>query len=123
MEPALSPKLAPYLVCKDAKGLIRFIEQGIGGTAGFGLTDEHGNVAHQEMRIADAVVMLAEAPERGGSFPAMLHLYVTDADAAYARAIAQGAESVRAPTDASDGRRGGVRDRWGNEWWFTRPTG
>jgi PhnB protein len=122
MEPVMTPKLAPYLLVRDAPGLARFIEEGIGGTAGFKVADKAGKIGHLEMRIADSVVMIADVPERRGPFPAMLHLYVADADAAYERALKAGATSVREPTDEGDGRRGGVRDAWGNEWWFTRPS-
>ena len=117
----MTPKLMPYLLARDASGLARFIETGIGGTAGFRISDKQGKIGHLEMRIADSVVMLAEAPKGRPPFPAMLHLYVTDADAAYSRALKAGATSIREPIDAEDGRRGGVRDAWGNEWWFTRP--
>ena len=115
-----SPKLAPYLVVKNASGLARFIEQGIGGKAGLQELGKDGSVNHLEMRVADSVVMLADAPTDSSPFPAMLHLYVDDADAAYERALRAGATSIRKPTDAADGRRGGVRDSWGNQWWFTR---
>lgn len=120
MEPVTTPKLAPYLLVQDAAGLGQFVQDGIGGTPGLRVLDQHGKVNHLEMRVADSLVMIAEAPHGRPTFPAMLHLYVPDADAAYARAIAAGATSVRAPIDAEDGRRGGVRDSWGNEWWFTR---
>jgi len=74
------------------------------------------------MRIADSVVMLADVPPGRETFPSMLHLYVDDVDAAYARSLKAGAASVRKPTDQPDGdRRGGVRDEWGDEWWFTTP--
>jgi PhnB protein len=121
MEPARSPKLATYLTTRNAEGLIHFIEDGIGGTPGFRETDPAGRIVHAEMRIADSVVMLGETPPGRPDFSAMLHLYVDDADAAYERALRAGARSVREPTDQSDGdRRGGVRDPYGNEWWFTR---
>lgn len=121
MEPITTPKLAPYLLVRNAAALGHFIQDGIGGTPGFQVLDKEGKVNHLELRIDDSLVMVAETPHGRSSFPAMLHLYVPDADAAYERAIAAGATSVRAPTDAEDGRRGGVRDSWGNEWWFTRP--
>ena len=121
MEPQTSPKLAPYLLVKGAPGLARFIEQGIGGKAGFRENDPEGRINHLELQVADSLVMLAEAPKDRPPFPAMLHLYVHDADVAYRRALTAGATSIREPTDASDGRRGGVRDAWGNEWWFTQP--
>jgi PhnB protein len=117
-----TPKLAPYLAVRNAAGLIRFIEQGIGGTLSDEQREPSGRLAHVEMRIADSVVMLAEVPPGRSPFAAMLHLYVPDADAAYARALAAGARPVVPPADAADGdRRGGVVDAWGNEWWFTRP--
>lgn len=121
MDAVTSPKLAPYLVVTNADGLAKFIETGIGGTRGFQQLADDGRVNHLEMRVADAVIMLADAPTGRAPFPAMLHLYVGNADEAYARALRAGATSVRPPTDAPDGRRGGVRDRWGNEWWFTQP--
>jgi len=121
MQPARRPKLAPYLVVRNAAGLGRFIQEGIGGRPGFQELDDDGKVFHFELRIADGVVMIAEAPKGRRPFPAMIHLYVPDTDEAYERAIQAGATAVREPTNAPDGRRGGVRDEWGNEWWFTRP--
>jgi PhnB protein len=122
MEPTRTPKLAPYLVSTDARALIEFIEKGIGGKVTYEHAEPSGRLAHAEVRIADSVVMLADAPKGRTPFPGMLHLYVPDADVAYLRALRAGATSVREPADAPDGdRRGGVRDAWGNEWWFTRP--
>ena len=121
MEPILSPKLAPYLLSRDATGLGRFIERGIGGTPGYKDVDESGRIRHLEYRVADSVVMIADAPEGRDPKPTMLHLYVADAHAAYRRALNAGATKVREPEDAGDGIRGGVRDPWGNEWWFTHP--
>jgi len=125
MEPTRTPKLAPYLVVPDAGALIQFLEKGIGGTLTFRQPDAAGRVAHAEVRVADGVVMLGEAPAGHPPFPGMVHLYVPDADVAYRRALEAGASSVRAPERAPDGdRRGGVRDPWGNQWWFTQlPTG
>ncbi|MGI0071583.1 MAG: VOC family protein [Thermoplasmata archaeon] len=121
MEPTRTPKLAPYLAVRDAAGLVRFIEQGIGGQLTYRETSSEGNVQHAEVRVEDAVVVIGASPPGRPLFPAMLHLYVTDADRGYHRALQAGATSVREPTDAADGdRRGGVRDAWGNAWWFTR---
>jgi PhnB protein len=123
MQPTLTPKLAPYLSVSDARGLVKFIERGIGGTLTFHEQGPDGRLAHAEVQVADGLVMLSDTPSGRPSFPAMLHLYVPDSDEAYRRALAAGATSVRAPADAPDGlRRGGVRDPWGNEWWFSAPT-
>jgi PhnB protein len=122
MEPTLSPKLAPYIVAKDARGLIRFIERGIGGKLSFEVSDPNGALAHAEVRIADGLVMIGEQPPGRDSFPSMIHLYVDDAHKAYQAALDAGAKSARVPGNSGDGlTRGGVRDSWGNEWWFSSP--
>ena len=122
VEPTRTPKLAPYLLVKDAAGFARFLERGLGAKLTFEVKTPDGVIRHAEARIADSVVMFAEPPQGRAPFPAMLHLYLPDVDAAYARATEAGATPVRVPTDASDGdRRGGVRDAWGNEWWLTTP--
>jgi PhnB protein len=121
MEPTRSPKLAPYLAVRDAPGLVKFIEEGIGGRVTYRVDDPEGRIAHLELTIADSVVMVGESPPGRPQFAGMIHLYVPDADAAFARARKAGATEVRAPADDPQGdRRGGVRDGWGNEWWFTR---
>jgi PhnB protein len=123
MELTLSPKLAPYLVAQDARGLIRFIEQAVDGRLSYEISRPDGRLAHAEVRIADGLLMIGEQPADRKPFPAMLHLYVEDADVAFRRALQAGAVEVRTPVDSGDGlRRGGVRDPWGNEWWFSSPT-
>ncbi|HEV2318044.1 MAG TPA: VOC family protein [Thermoplasmata archaeon] len=122
MRPTRSPGLAPYLVVQDATGLMEFIDKGLGGSVGFVTAGAGGRpIHHAEMLLGGGVVMLADAPEGRGAFPAMVHLYVPDAEGAHDRAVRAGAQSVRRPTLQDDGdRRGGVRDAWGNEWWFTQ---
>lgn len=120
MEPTRTPKLAPYLPVRDARGLVAFLQAGLGGKLGYEEVDADGKVNHAEVLIADSVVLIGERPDSRPALPAMVHLYVPDVDVAYRRALAAGASSVREPTVAPDGdRRGGVRDAWGNEWWFT----
>ncbi len=122
MLPTRNPRLAPYIVARDAPGLASFLERALGGQLGFVGRGPDGRPNHLEVRIADAVVMIGEAPPGASPFPAMVHLYVPDADAAYRRALDAGAISVRPPAVAPDGdRRGGVKDAWGNQWWFGTP--
>jgi PhnB protein len=79
------------------------------------MTGELGGL-HAEVDIGDSVLMVGEGP--GGAFPAMLHVYVEDADAVYARALAEGATSAAEPHDTSFGdHRAAFDDRWGNQWW------
>ncbi len=124
MQPTRTPKLAPYLAVPNARGLIGFLARGLHGTLSFEVSDADGRLVHAEVRIADSLVMIGEPPSGRRPFPAMVHLYVPDVDARYATALQAGATSVQEPTRSPDGdRRGGVRDEWGNEWWFTTPSG
>jgi uncharacterized glyoxalase superfamily protein PhnB len=51
-----------------------------------------------------------------------LHIYVDDVDAAYARALQNGAKSIRPPTDQEYGERGAsIVDEFGNHWYIATP--
>jgi len=107
----------PYLVVDDPNGLIAFLTHVLDGREVHRSVFE-GQTTHAEVRIGDAVVMIGGAQGRTPA-PAMLYVYVDDCDAAYARAIAAGAESIMEPADMFYGdRHGGVRDRYGNSWWI-----
>lgn len=63
--------------------------------------------------------MMGEPMGEFTAMPTSLYLYVEDADAVYAQALAAGATSVMPPADQFYGdRHGGVRDPNGNIWWI-----
>jgi PhnB protein len=107
----------PYLVVDDPDSLIAFLTGALGAREVRRSVFE-GRTTHAEVRIGDTVVMIGDA--RGWTpAPAMLYVYVDDCDAAYASAIAAGAESLMEPADMFYGdRHGGVRDASGNSWWI-----
>ena len=76
-----------------------------------------GDVIHSRIRIGDSILAVGELH---GDFPLMpfhLHMYVPDTDAVYARALAAGATSKRAPKDEPYGDRAAtVQDTFGNLW-------
>jgi PhnB protein len=84
-----------------------------------------GRIAHAELAIGNSIVMLGEeAPEYGfpspealGGSPVSMHLYVDDADAWVARAVAAGARLVTPVSDQFYGdRSGSVADPFGYGW-------
>lgn len=78
---------------------------------------------HAALRIGDSIVMLADffpgcpgATEVGDS-PVTIHLYVADADATMATAVAAGAEVTMPLADMFWGDRyGQIRDPFGHRW-------
>ena len=110
--------VTPYLCVSDAAKLIDFLKQAFDAQLLFKMDGPGGRIMHAEMTIGDSRIMLAQ-PAPGQETHAMIHLYLPDVDAFYARAIAAGATSVREPADQFYGdRSGGVRDQFGNQWYI-----
>lgn len=112
--------VSPYLIAAGAQRVIDFLKQAFGARElrRYDLPD--GSIMHAEVRIGDTVVMLGDA---GANWPAVLahlHVYVSDVDATYQRALQAGGVSVQAPERKGEDpdRRGGVKDPAGNTWWI-----
>jgi PhnB protein len=120
------PRLSPYLAVDGAADAMVFYRDVFGFTPRGGvMTAPDGRVGHAEMELGGSLLMLAdEWPETGtlgpnsiGGSPVMNHLYVEDVDAVYAKAIAAGATSLRAPEDQFYGNRmSAIVDPWGHRW-------
>lgn len=111
--------VTPYLIVRDAAGLIDFMQQAFDAQGKERLERPDGSIMHAEVQIGDSVVMLAQADDDEQTRPAMLHLYLEDADATYRQALAAGATSLQEPADQFYGdRSAGVQDTFGNQWWL-----
>jgi uncharacterized glyoxalase superfamily protein PhnB len=107
--------LSPYLIVEDAEDLLAFVSRVFGTEVRRRMTGSAGGL-HAEIELGDSVLMAGEGG--GMRFPAMLHVYVDDSDAVYARALAAGATSAAEPHDTDFGdHRAAFDDRWGNQWW------
>ncbi len=111
--------VTPYLIVKDAAGLIDFLKTAFGAQEHFRMADPDGKVRHAEVQIGDSMVMIGGAEGEIKPVPACLYLYVPNVDEVYSKAVAAGAKSVREPADQFYGdRNSGVADSWGNQWWI-----
>lgn len=112
--------VTPYLVVDGAARLIDFLVRGLGGIEELRHVD--GDiVAHAQVRLGDSMLMLCDATPAWPATPCALYLYVDDADAAMARAVAAGATVIMEVGDKPYGdRQGGVRDPGGNVWWLSQ---
>jgi uncharacterized glyoxalase superfamily protein PhnB len=88
--------------------------------------DDRGGVQHAELRLGDAVVMVASddaaytvPPLVGASVGSGVYLCTRDVDGLHRRAVDAGGTSVIAPEDTAWGsRRARVLDVGGHEWSF-----
>lgn len=112
--------VSPYLVVDGADATIAFLTRAFGAEELRRFPGEEGRVMHAEVRIDDTVVMIADGmPPEWPAIPAHVHVYVTDVDATYAKALESGADSVQKPVKKDDAdKRGGVRDAGGTTWWI-----
>ena len=110
-KPAGWPTITPRLVADDPEALVEFLRRAFGATG-----DVHDD-RPAEMHIGDSIVLVSGTFEGRGPTEALLYIYVENADATYARAVAAGAASSETPRDTPYGdRRAIVRDPSGNTW-------
>ena len=114
----------PYLVVRGAAELIDFLVSAFEGREQLRAPRPDGSVLHAEVLIGDSMVELADAGDAYPARAATIHLYLPDADAAYARAIKNGATSLYEVADQPWGdRQGCVKDRFDNIWYVATPKG
>ncbi|MGH9242234.1 MAG: VOC family protein [Vicinamibacterales bacterium] len=89
------------------------------------VADNPGHGIHREMRIGSSMLMIGESGEpTRPSRPVAFHVFVDNADATFAKAIAAGGTSIGDPEDRPYGERSGfIRDPYGNSWYIAHPLG
>lgn len=119
-KPAGYPDLSPYMIVEDAEQAMRFIETVLGGERLRLIPDADGRFHHAEIRIGDAVLMMADAGDGWDTTPSHVHLYVADVDATFAKALENGATAIRPPVKKDDAdKRGGFKTPGGITFWVS----
>jgi Uncharacterized protein conserved in bacteria len=112
--------VSPYLVVKDANRVIEFLKETFAARELRRFNNSDGSIMHAEVQVADTVIMIADGGGEWPPFDSWLHVYVSDVDAVYQRALKAGGVSVQEPQIKSGDfdKRGGVKDSSGNTWWI-----
>ena len=117
--------VTPLLVCRGAEKALEFYKNAFGAEIQSVSKDDGQHVTHAQIKIGDSIVMLTEefpsyhclSPLSLNGSPVTLHIYTTDADAAFAKALAAGAQVTMPLMDAFWGDRyGQVTDPFGHHW-------
>lgn len=117
--------VTPYLVVDNASQAIDFYKRAFNATELVRMNGPGGKVIHAEIRIGDSVVMLGDempnmynkSPKTVGATTAGVMIYVEDADALFAQAVAAGASVSMPLADMFWGDRyGQVKDPFGHSW-------
>ena len=111
----------PYFFVTDARSYLTFLVQGLGGEVLDVLASPEGVVRNAHVRFGDTTIMVSEARESVEPSRGTYYLYVEDADAAMARAVAGGGRSLGPVANMPyNDRQGGVADPSGNIWWLSQ---
>ena len=115
VEPPVRMRMVtPWLIAKNALGLIDFLKQAFSAVEVGIHTSPDGRLLHGALSIGDSVLEFGEAD---GVPPAAFYLLVTDPDALYGQALRAGARSVSPRAMWAEGHRSeSVEDPWGNIW-------
>ena len=113
--------VSPYLFVDDAASYVDFLASAFGAEEVDRSLRTDGRIANSQLSFSGTMIMLSEASTDFPASRAAYYLYVTDADASMARAVAAGAIEIMAVADMPYGdRQGGVRDVSGNIWWISQ---
>ena len=109
--------VTPYLIVEDAAGMLDFLAAAFGAVERLRVPMPGGGIGHAEVEIDGAALMVSDTIPEYPTTSTHIHLYVTDVDAVYSRAIQAGATSDAAPEDQFYGdRMARITDPHGNRW-------
>jgi len=113
--------VTPYFFAAKAESFVAFLIAGLGGEEILRSLRPDGKIANAQVRIGTSTVMVSEASPAYPPMTGSYYLYVEDAHATMAAALASGATLEMAVQDMPYGdRQGGVRDPHGNLWWISQ---
>jgi hypothetical protein len=96
--------IAPWVVTDDTGALLDFVAAAFDGVELGRVVVEDGSIGHGEIRVGDTVLLAFDRRPEWPSMPALLRVFVPDADAAMAKAVSAGAPS----------RHGSIHQRLGS---------
>jgi len=116
--------ITPHLIVKGAAKYVDFLVKSFGATEVRTAPGPDGRLMHAQVKIGDSMLMFADyfpefghAPISEGLWPMVINLYVPDADAAWAKALAAGCSVAFPIGDQFWGDRyGQVKDPFGFTW-------
>lgn len=115
--------VSPYLIVESIVTEMDFLRAVFNADINGRQRNEQGVIWRGEARIGDTTIMIGRAQKEDAPFQCTVYVWIDDVDAAFHRALDEGATSVTEPADQSYGiREAGIRDPQGNTWWLAHET-
>jgi PhnB protein len=122
--------VTPHLVVAGGDAALEFYQRAFGAKLLMRRTAPDGRILHARLRFGDSIVMLSDAfpgsvvtaPSDPGSCSVTVHLYSTDVDRLWSRAVQAGAKVARPLENQFWGERyGQLVDPFGHRWSLAQP--
>ncbi|MBO9478264.1 VOC family protein [Shimia sp. R11_0] len=111
--------VTPYFTVPDADGFITFLRDLFDAELIKETRYGDGTVQHARLRIGTSVLMLNQATPDSPANISQMHIQVSDAAEAHAKALELGAISLMPPNLRPHGEHmAGIADPFGNIWWL-----
>jgi len=110
--------VSPYFIVDGAQKLIDLLKKLFNGKELRRYDMPDGTIMHAEMQIDDSVIMLGNSSEQYPPITLVMHVYVTNVDEVFEKAIKLGCVAVEEPKEreGDPDRRGTFKDFAGNLW-------
>ena len=110
--------VSPYIIINGAQQFIDLMKVVFDAKELRCFDRPDGTIMHAEIQLDDSVIMLGDGSEKYPPVPSVLHVYVTNVDETFKKAINAGCEVVQQPKqmEGDDDKRGTFMDFGGNMW-------
>ena len=113
--------VTPFIMVKNVDKTIEFCQKAFDAQIRGIVKNADGTVMHCQLTIGGAALMFGEQMDGYPAHPGCTYLYLSDPDAAFKKAIANGGIVLYEPKDEFYGDRcGGLRDGQGNVWFTAK---
>lgn len=117
-KPSGYTSVSPYFIVNGAQRFIDLMKKIFDAKVLRRYDMPDGTIMHAEIQIDDSVIMLGDASDKFPPVPLAMHVYVSNVDETFKRAIDAGCEFVEQPKerDGDPDRRATFKDFAGNMW-------
>jgi PhnB protein len=112
--------VTPYLAVHHVRKTIDFLKMAFDAEEVETHVMPDGRIMNAIIRIYDSMIFMGERPLDAKPWPAMLYMYVENADSVFSKAVEAGGKIILKPKDQFYGERSGaIEDPSGNQWWIS----
>lgn len=110
--------VSPYFIIEGTQKMVALLQDLFEAKTLRRYENPDGSIMHIELQLDDSVIMMGEASKEWPANKHLMHIYVTNVDIIYQKALALGCTPIEEPKikDGDPDKRGSFLDFAGNMW-------